>query len=65
LYPIYKPKDYNIQNYKFTCCFVWCGSWSLTSWEEHSLGAVRRLFGPERKKVPGDWRKWRNVEVRN
>ena len=42
-----------------------CETWSLTLREEHSLRVfenrvLRRIFGPERDKVTGDWRKLHN-----
>ena len=45
-----------------------CETWSLTLWEEHRLRVfenrvLRRIFGPKRDDVTGDWRKLRNVEL--
>jgi hypothetical protein len=45
-----------------------CGTWSLTSREEHRLRmfqsrVLRRIFGPKRDKVTGDWRKLHNEEL--
>jgi hypothetical protein len=42
-----------------------CETWSLTLWEEHRLRVfenrvLRRIFGPKRDKVTGDWRKLHN-----
>jgi hypothetical protein len=39
-----------------------CETWSLTSREEHRLrvfenGVLRRIFGPKRDEVTGEWRK--------
>jgi len=54
----------NIQNYNFTCCFVWV--WNLVS---HIRGraqimfeniVLRRIFRPKSKEVVGDWEKPRN-----
>jgi hypothetical protein len=45
-----------------------CGTWSLTLREEHRLGVfenrvLRRIFGPKRDEVTGEWRKLRNEEL--
>jgi hypothetical protein len=42
-----------------------CETWSLTLREEHRLRAFenrarRRIFGPKRDEVAGDWRKLHN-----
>ena len=42
--------------------FTFCESWSLTLREEHRLrvfetGVLRRIFGPKRDEVTGEWRK--------
>jgi hypothetical protein len=47
-----------------------CGTWSLTLREEHRLRVyknrvLRRIFGPRRDKVAGDWRKLHNEELHN
>jgi hypothetical protein len=44
-----------------------CETWSLTLREEHRLGVfenkvLRRLFGPKRDEVTGEWRKLRNED---
>jgi hypothetical protein len=44
-----------------------CETWSLTLREEHSLrvfenGVLRRIFGPKRDEVKGEWRKLHSVE---
>jgi hypothetical protein len=46
-----------------------CETWSLTLREEHRLRAfenslLRRIFGPKRNEVTGDWRKLHNEELR-
>jgi hypothetical protein len=43
-------------------------TWSLTSREEHRLRVfenrlMRRIFGPKRDEVTGDWRKLHNGEL--
>jgi hypothetical protein len=40
-----------------------CETWSLTLREEHRLGVfenrvLRRIFGPKRDEVTGEWRKF-------
>jgi hypothetical protein len=47
----------------------WCETWSLTLREEHRLRVfenrvLRRIFGPKRDEVTGDWRRQHN-EVLN
>jgi hypothetical protein len=45
-----------------------CETWSLTLREEHKLRVfenrvLRRIFGPKRDKMTGDWRKLHNEEL--
>jgi hypothetical protein len=45
-----------------------CETWSLTLREEHRLRVfenrvLRRIFGPKRDEVTGEWRKLRNEEL--
>jgi hypothetical protein len=47
-----------------------CETWSLTLREEHRLRVfenrvLRRIFGPKRDEVVGDWRKLHNQELYN
>jgi hypothetical protein len=47
-----------------------CETWSLTLREEHSLRVfgnrvLRRIFGPKRDEVTGEWRKLHNEELHN
>jgi hypothetical protein len=47
-----------------------CGTWSLTLSEEHRLRVfenrvLRRIFGPKRDAVMGEWRKLHNEELHN
>jgi hypothetical protein len=49
---------------------VLCGCWSLTLREEHRLRVfenrvLRRIFGPKRDEVTGEWRKKHNEELHN
>jgi hypothetical protein len=48
----------------------WCETWSLTLREEHRLSVfenrvLRRIFGPKRDEMTGDWRKLHNEELHN
>ena len=45
-----------------------CETWSLTLWEERGLRVfenrvLRRIFGPKRDEVSGEWRKLHNEEL--
>jgi hypothetical protein len=44
-----------------------CETWSLTLREEHRLRVenrvLRRIFGPKRDELTGDWRKLHNEEL--
>ena len=45
-----------------------CETWSLTLWEERKLRVfenmvLRRIFGPRRDEVTGDWRRLHNKEL--
>ena len=45
-----------------------CENWSLTLREERKLRlfenrVLRRIFGPRRDEVTGEWRKWHNEEL--
>jgi hypothetical protein len=47
-----------------------CETWSLTLREEHRLRAfenkvLRRIFGPKKDEVTGEWRKMHNEELRD
>jgi hypothetical protein len=47
-----------------------CETWSLTLREEHRLRefenrVLRRIFGPTRDEVTGEWRKLHNEELRD
>jgi hypothetical protein len=55
---------------KGLCFVVGCETWSLTLREEHRLKVfekrvLRRMFGPKRDEVTGDWRKMHNEELRS
>jgi hypothetical protein len=45
-----------------------CETWSLTLWEESRLRAIesrvlKRIFGPKRDEVTGEWQKLHNEEL--
>jgi hypothetical protein len=45
-----------------------CATWSLTLREEQRLGVfknrvLRRIFGPKRDEVTGEWRRLHNEEI--
>ena len=47
-----------------------CETWSLILREEHKLrvfenSVLRRIFGPKRDEVTGEWRKLQNKEISN
>jgi hypothetical protein len=47
-----------------------CETWSVTLREEHRLRVfenrvLRRIFGPKRDEVTGEWRKLHNEELHN
>jgi len=49
-------------------CLLGLETWSLTSREERKLRVfenrvVRRIFGPKRDEVTGEWRKLHNEEL--
>jgi hypothetical protein len=48
----------------------WCGTWSHTLREEHRLRVfentvLRRMFGPKREEITGEWKKMHNEELFN
>jgi len=62
----YEKED--IQNYNFAVVLYGCKTWSLILREECRLRVfekrvLRRIFGPKRNKVKGEWRKLHNEEV--
>jgi hypothetical protein len=65
------PKKVKIRIYKIIILSVvlhGCETWSLTLKEEHRLEVfenrvLRRIFGPRRDEVTGEWRKLRNEEL--
>jgi hypothetical protein len=54
-----------VQKYNFTCCFYGCETLPLILREEQRLGVfenavLRRIFGPKRDEVTGEWRRLHN-----
>jgi hypothetical protein len=56
------------QNYNFARFWYGCENWSLTLREERRLRVVenrelRRIFGPQKDEVTGEWRTLYNEEL--
>jgi hypothetical protein len=56
------------RNIIFPVVFHGCETWSLTLREEHRLRvfenrALRKIFGPKRDEVTGEWRRLNNEEL--
>ena len=49
-------EDSNIQNQKLSQCFVSCESW-FRQGRVFETRVLRKIFGPKRDEVTGDWRK--------
>ena len=66
-----KPKDQDIYGTIILLVVLYgCETWSLTLREECRLWVfenrvLRRVFGPKRDKVTGEWRKLHNEELPN
>jgi hypothetical protein len=66
-------KDLKIRIYKtiiLPVVLYGCETWSLTLWEEHRLRVfenrvLRRIFGPKRDEVTGEWRKLHYEDLRD
>ena len=64
-------KNVNIKIYRtiiLPVVLYWCGTWSLTLKEEHRPNefenkVLRRIFGPKRDGVTGEWRKLHNEKL--
>ena len=68
--PVCYPKIINVKIYRILILPVvyGCETWSLTLREERRLNmfenrTLRRIFGPKRDEVTGEWRKLRNGEL--
>jgi hypothetical protein len=56
-----------IRNYNFVCCFVWVRN-LVSIIEQHRRRVyenrvLRRIFGPKRDEVTGEWRRLHNEEL--
>jgi hypothetical protein len=66
-------KNIKLRIYKtiiFSVVLYGCETWSLTLREKHRLRVfenrvLRRIFGPKRDEVTGDWRKLHNEKLHN
>jgi hypothetical protein len=61
-------EDQDTEKCNFACFFYVCETWSLTWKEKHRLrvfekSVLRRIFGPKRDEVTGEWRKVHNEEL--
>jgi hypothetical protein len=59
-----------MQDYNFACGSVWVQNLVTDVKEEHRLRVfenrvLRRVFGPKRDEVTGEWRKLHNEELHN
>ena len=66
--PVYCPKIKIYRTIIFPVVKYACETWSLTLREEPRLTVfdsrmLRRIFGPERNEVTGEWRRLRNEEL--
>ena len=69
--PVYQDAELKIKIYKTTILPVvlyGCETWSLTLRDERRLRVfenrvLRRVFGPKRDEVTGEWRKLHNEEL--
>ena len=52
-----------MENYNFACFLYGCETWYFTLREECRLRVLRRIFGPRRDEVTGEWRKLHNEEL--
>jgi hypothetical protein len=57
-----------VRNLNSTVVLYGCETWSLTLREDHRLRVfenrvLRRIFGPKRDEVTGEWRKLHNEEL--
>jgi hypothetical protein len=66
-------RNVEVQTYKniiLPVVLYGCGTWTFTRREEHTLRVfenriLRRVFGPNRDEVTGEWRKWHSEELHN
>ena len=67
-FAIQKCKNYDIQYFNFSCCFVWCETWFLTLGGGRRLrvlenGGLRKLSWPKRDEVSEEWRRLHKDEL--
>jgi hypothetical protein len=67
-FAIEKFKDQGMWNYNLPVVLYGCETWLLTLREEHRLRVfenrvLRRIFGPKRDGLAGEWRKLHNEEL--
>ena len=67
-FAIQKFKDQDYRTITLPVVLYGCETWSLTLREEHRLRVfenrvLRRIFGPKRDGVTGEWRKLHNEEL--
>jgi hypothetical protein len=63
-----KYKNYSTRTRIFPVVLYGCRTWSLTLKEEHRLRVfenrvLRKIFGPKRDEVTGEWRRLHNEEL--
>ena len=71
--PVCFPENKNIKMYRtknLPVVLCGCETWSLTLRKEHRLRVLksrvlRKIFGPKRDEITGEWRKLHNVELRD
>jgi hypothetical protein len=68
--PVLRPADYYYYYYyyNFACFLYGCETWSLILREERNLRVfenmvLRRIFGPRRDEMTGEWRRLHNEEL--
>jgi hypothetical protein len=64
----WKMEHLKIQNCNFACCFVWVSSVVSKLRKEHRLRlfknrVLRKIFGPKKNEVIGEWRRLCNKEL--
>jgi hypothetical protein len=69
-FAIQKYKDQDIQHYKLPVVLYGCETWSLILRKEHRLRVfenmvLRKVLGPKRDEVTGEWRRLHNEELYN
>jgi hypothetical protein len=73
VFPSAFPENIKIKMYRtitLPVVLYGCATWSLTMRKEHRLRVLesrvlRKIFGPKRDEVAGEWRRIHNVELRD